>query len=210
MEMHFEKTLALLSDLKDRGELFIALSPPFAASMDIDHDVLQTSLEESQIPEAGFRRAANQIGNMLAAVLRDSVEEFIQFSQGTGEDDERDPSETDQLREKVQRVRDQLYDSHLQQRYDLKRSSKAPSFTDIDWDIKIKHFDAKLGNFAPLPYATCRLSFQREFDDTPLTIFGGRAFDAVQINFSIDDIEHLSRVLARIRERLETLENGGD
>ena len=208
--MNFDKSLALLSDLKNRGELFIALSPPFAASMDIDHDVLQQALEENQILEAEFRRAASRIGNMLAATLRDSEDEFVRLSPGIGEDDERDSIEVEQLREEVQKVRDQLYDTHLQQRYDLKKSSKAPSFTDIDWDIKIKHFDAKLGEFKPFPYATCRLSFQREFEDTPFTIFGGRAFDAVQINFSIDDIDHVSRVLSRIRQRLEALENRGE
>ena len=125
------------------------------------------------------------------------------------DDEEQAEKERERLNADIQKVESKLYDSHLQQRYDLKRTSKAPSFTGIDWDIKVKHFDAKLGDFEPFPYATCKISFQREFDDSPFVFFGGRAFDSAQINFTIDDIDHLSQVLAKVRERLHFLENAG-
>ena len=148
--------------------------------------------------------AAGRIGVMLSAILEKQEEEYIDHFISSA-DGPQISDDVERLKAEIENVRDRLYDSHLQQRYDLKKSSKAPSFTSIDWDIKIKHFDAKLSDFKPFPYATCRLSYQREFDQSPLTLFG-RAFDAVQINLSVDEIDYLSRVLATIRERLISLE----
>lgn len=190
--------------------MFIALSPPFTASMDIDREVLQQYLEKLGIPETEFRKSASQIGLMLGAILNDSIEEYISHGpspEGVGQENLDD--DENRKRGAIECVRNQIYDDHLQKRYDLKKSSKAPSFTDIDWDIKVKHFDAKLADFTPVPYATCRLSFQREFDDSPFALFGGRTFDAVQINFSVDEIDYLTRVLSRVKERLQAMESEG-
>ena len=79
-------------------------------------------------------------------------------------------------------------------------------FNGVDWDVKVKRFDASFDDFQPYPYATVRLSFQRDFEDSAFAILGGRTFDSVQINFSKDEVDHLIRVLSRTRERLAALE----
>ena len=202
--MSFDDTLTILSSLKATNGLFVALRPPFSVSFDVDREVLQQEIERQGLPESEFKRFADQIGMMLAAILDDLVDEYTANQVIQSTDDE--PSTPEEVQAALDRVREALYDTHLQQRYDLKKSSKAPSFTDIDWDIKVKYFDAKLAEFSPFPYATCRLSFQTGFEDHLLSLLGRRIFDAVQINLSIDDIDYLTRVLGRIRERLEHLE----
>ena len=206
--MDSDRVLEMLVELRDKGELFIALTPPFGASLDIDRDVLAGFLQEKQTEEVAFRRTAHRVGRILGAILSDREDAFIS-DELEDEDPSRDTPAREELRVDIRKVREHLYDQHLQRRYDLKRSSKAPSFTDIDWDIKIKRFDSQLGEFAPFPYATCRLSFQREFDHSARSFFG-RAFDSVQVNFSIDEIDHLSRVLAKIKTQLTALEKEGD
>jgi hypothetical protein len=98
-------------------------------------------------------------------------------------------------------------DSALRRRYDLKRSSKAPSFSHVDWDIKVKYHDASIDPFDPIPYATFRISFQREFEDSAFAVLGGRTFDSVQVNFSKDEIDYIGKVFVAARERLAELEN---
>ena len=215
--MSFDGTLALLIKLKEQDELFVALSPPFSVSFDVDRDLLRDLLEEYGISELHFRRFAHQVGAMLAAILNGSEESFDGseepfFSHVSDEDADvaGGSVSNDEIQAAVARVKAGLHDGHLQKRYDLKRSSKAPSFTDVDWDIKVKHFDARLGDFTPFPYATCRLSYQRDFGDSPFALFGGKTFDSVQINFSIDEIDYLSKVLGRVRERLQQLEEKGE
>ena len=207
--MSFDSTLAFLSDSKNRGDLFVVLSPPFTASLDIDREVLQEFLDRGGVPESEFRRFAGEIGMMLAALLNGAVDEYVANPSQFLADGSDAFEDEEEVKAAVDRVRDQLYDDRLQQRYDLKKSSKAPSFTDVDWDINIKHFDANLADFTPFPYATCRFSFQRVFEDSAFALFGGKTFDAVQINFSIEEIDHLNRVLLRIRERLQALESEG-
>ena len=207
--MSFDGTLALLIKLKQQDELFVALSPPFSVSFDVDRDLLGDLLEEYRISEPNFRRFAHQVGAMLAAILNGSDESFASHISDEDADVTGGPVGKDEIQVAVTQVKAGLHDSHLQKRYDLKRSSKAPSFTDVDWDIKVKHFDAKLGDFTPFPYATCRLSYQRDFEDSPFALFGGKTFDSVQINFSIDEINYLSKVLGRVRERLQELEENG-
>lgn len=206
--MDFATALRLLGDLKAQGELFIALTPPFGASLEIDRHALQVALGEHHASEADFRRHANEAGIILFAILSDSVDQFIEVRMQAEDEGADAPMDRDGLEHAVAQIRDTLWDDHVQRRYDLKKSSKAPSFTNVDWDIKVKHVDGNLENFVPFPYATFRFSFQKDFDDSPFVLFGGRALDSVQINFSIDEIDHLSRVLFRVREHLETLEKG--
>ena len=202
--MDFGRTLAVLAGLKERRQLFVALTPPFAVSLEIDREVLREALVLPDDSEAEFRRFADEIGHMLFAILSGSGDWFVEHRV---EDMEEAAEERRRLNTSIDEVRSALYDDHLQRRYDLKRSSKAPSFTSVDWDIKVKRFDANLEDFAPFPYATFRISFQKDFGDSPLLFIGGRAMDSVQINFSIDEIDHFRRVLMRARERLETLES---
>lgn len=98
-----------------------------------------------------------------------------------------------------------MWTQHLQDRYELKASSKAPTFSSIDWDIKLKTKDAKLERIR-FPYATCRIAFQRDFDISPLTLFSGKAFDSMQVNFSIDEVQYLIKVLTSIMRHLEEAE----
>ena len=120
--------------------------------------------------------------------------------------DPEDAEVNSRIADDARAVREQLFDEKLRRRYNLKRSSKAPSFNQVDWDIKVKRYDAKVEIFEPFPYATFRLSFQRDFDDSPFAVFGGRTFDSVQVNFSRDEIDYLVRVLSAASRQLATLE----
>ncbi len=212
----FERTLEILNKLKEGGELFVSFSPPFLLSFETDRSALQKALKDLELSEKEFRRAANEIKRVLLAILSDEVEEFITHwhERGNGENgtaDSRQELERE-LKAKIESVRRDFYDDHLQRRYDLKKSSKAPSFTGIDWDIKLKVDDANVEAFKkrPFPYATCRISFQRQFTEEPFALIGGRMFDSMQINFSIDEIVYLQRVLSKIKDGLEVLEREGN
>ena len=204
--MDFHSTLDLLADLKERRQLFVSLTPPFAASFEIDREILREALAVRGDSEEDFRRFADEIVNMLSAILAGAADRYVEHRLDATDDEESGVTDRGHIETMVNQVKICLYDEHLQRRYDLKRSSKAPSFTSVDWDIKTKHFDANLESFAPFPYATFRISFQKDFGDSPLMFFGGRALDSVQINFSIDEIDHLREVLLRVREHLQTLE----
>ena len=210
--MHFDTTLDVLDSLKDQGQLFISLSPPFTAVMEVDRQDLQNALASTQLSEPDFKRQADVVGSILVAILNDSTEDFIQEAARQHQAHQEGPPDlsSEELHtqglERVEKVKSKIYDNRLQRRYDLKRTSKAPSFTNIDWDIKVKRLDANLSDFSPFPYATCRISFQKEFDDSPFTFFGGRTFEAVQINFSEDEIDYLVRVLSGIKDHLANIE----
>ena len=204
--MDFNRTLTLLRELKEQRQLFVSLTPPFAASIEIDREILREALVLPSDSENEFRRFADEIGSMLFALLAGADDRYVDHRMEMAGDEDGDVADRQSLETMVSQVKQSLYDDHLQRRYDLKRSSKAPSFTSVDWDIKTKHFDANLDSFAPFPYATFRISFQKDFGDSPLMFLGGRALDSVQINFSIDEIDHLREVLLRVRERLQTLE----
>ena len=207
--MEFEKTLAMLSDLKNRSELFIALTPPFFTTFEIDREILKEALEQHGIMEAEFKREAFDVNRALFSILSDDVEPYIAYSveNSAGNENEDAGVLRNEYESLVSEVKDKLVDDRLQQRYDLKKSSKAPGFTSVDWDIKIKHFDAHLDSLIPLPYATFRIAFQKDFGDSPLLFLGGRAMDSVQMNFTVDEIEHLQRVLSTAQRRLRELED---
>ena len=201
-----EEVIEVLSTLKSEGELFIALTPPFATSIEIDRKVLDRELEKQGLTEQEFRSSINEINLILLHILNDEVTPYVNSRVQDAMDLLNEDAARSQVSERVELVRSRLYDEGLQRRYDTKRSSKAPSFSQIDWDIKVKHFDAGVDLVAPFPYATVRLSFQRDFDASFLTVLGGRIFDSVQVNFSKDEIDYLTRVLATAKEHLEELE----
>jgi len=189
-----------------KGEAFVSLSPPFWTTIEIDRAVAVSYLKAEASDD--FKKHAAEAGSLLAPILEGNIEGGIQtrLQQRATDKSATASAETyeKELREKIASVKNFLYNDHLQKRYDLKKSSKAPSFTDIDWDIKTKYADAKMETLAPFPYATCRISFQREFGGQPLNFFN--AFDSVQINFSVDEIEYLRRTLTTIEERLKSIE----
>ena len=89
----------------------------------------------------------------------------------------------------------------LQKRYEIKRSSKAASFRNVDWDIKVKVDDA-IQQVHRFPYATIRLRYQTDFSGDPWALIAGRGFDSVQVNFNSDEIVYLKQVLDRVLDSL--------
>lgn len=203
----FSKVLTMLKDLCDSCELFIYFIPPFELSFDVDRDILRKRLKESDLSEKMFSTESDHVSSLLLATLREDAEDdFIESRiKELKLEDEKAEQERKILREELENVRKTLWNQHLKDRYDLKVSSKAPSFMSIDWDIKLKTKDAKLQRIR-FPYATCKIAFQCEFEASPLAFFGTKFFDSVQINFTIDEIEYLMRVFATIRRHLEESE----
>ena len=205
--MDFEQALQVLTELKAKSELFVSLTPPFYTAFDIDQMVLAATLERYGYQEDEFKREAAQVGMALFAVLSKETESYLANAAALQNDDEAGLAEVRSRHESMlAAVRESLADDRLQQRYDLKKSSKAPGFTSVDWDVKIKHFDANQDWFVPLPYATIRVVFQKDFGESPMLFFSGRAMDSVQMNFTADEIEYLQRVLTQIQRKLEDLD----
>jgi len=201
----FNVTLEMLDKLVENGDVYISLSPPFSASFEINRDVLRKQLEDFSIAEEDFNRASRRISSMLLSILANEESDYIKAMIRSKLKGESADKRRKSLQEQISRVKEHLFTEHLKNRYNLKLSSKAPSFTGIDWDTKIKVGDAQLEKIN-FPYATCRIKFQREFEESPFVILGGRAFDSMQINFTIDDVDYLIRVLGTIKRRLALLE----
>ena len=198
----------MLERWKADGQLFISLSPPFTVTLEVDRVVMGETLTQPTLTPEQFSAASDEIGLILLNVLNRTEGRYI-YGPGGRDSDEVDletRAAQKQRKARVEEVKSRLYDDYLQRRYDLKKSSKAPSFNGVDWDVKVKRFDANVDDFQPFPYATLRLSFQRDFEDSAFAVLGGRTFDSVQVNFSRDEIDHLIRVLSRTRERLVMLE----
>ena len=207
-KMKITETLAVLEQWQADSQLFISLSPPFTVTLEVDHSAMRDALARSTLSPDDFKAASNEIGLILLNVLNGTEDRYV-LGTGGGNDNESDPeaqAAQEQHRAHIEEVKSHLYDGCLQRRYDMKKSSKEPSFNGVDWDVKVKHFDAGLGDFQPFPYATLRLSFQRDFEDSAFAVLGGKTFDSVEISFSKDEVDHLIRVLSGTRERLVSLE----
>ena len=206
--MENRTALEILTKLKSEGGLFISLTPPFSVSLEADRQSLTRLLGEHGEEETAFKQSSSEIAAILSTILDGTIETFVERQLENLDIDSTDEAEAerDRWQEEIKNVQEGLYDENLQKRYELKRSSKAPSFNQVDWDIKVKHFDAKVDNFQSFPYATFRIEVQRSFEDTPFTFFGGRTFESVQVNIVKDEIDYFIRVLATARGRLEELE----
>ena len=200
----FRSALAILSHLLKEGDLLISLAPPFSISITIEQTVLAPHLEAEDISEADLRAVASDASDILRALLHESVDDYIS-SKIENLDEQAHPGTEAGLKARVDAVREGLYNDHLKGRYDLKRSSKAPAFNAIDWDIKTKIADGSIPDLVPFPYATCRLSYQRNFDESVWTVLG-QPFDSVQVNFTVDEVRYVVRVLQAIEARLESAE----
>ncbi len=210
----FEKTLRLLKKLKEDNQIFASLIPPFEISFEIDKESLNKYLKEFDLKSDDFQRKQGLISYMLLAILIRDEERFINSNIKNSLSKEKIKKEDVELEKKVfkqqfEEIRKSLYDVKLQKRYDFKASSKAPSFSSIDWDIKIKVKDAELEEIK-FPYATCRIIYQREYTDSLPNFLGGRIFDSVQLNFSLEEIKYLSRVLETVKKNLEETEGKKD
>jgi hypothetical protein len=209
----FTSALRILKKLSDAGNLFISLKPPFTVDFEIPRDVLTQELKSSRLTEKEFLRFSDEISAMLDATLCDEanryIEARIQRSLDTRELKKPEiAARRALLTEEIEMVRAELFSKHLEGRYDLKKSSKAPTFTDVDWDVKVKTQDFKLGKLN-FPYATFRITFQRNFRDDPLTLFAAPTFDSMQINFTLDEIDYLVQALEKARGYLRQLEKEG-
>jgi len=209
----FTSALRILRKLSDSGNLFISLKPPFTVDFEIPRDVLTQELKSSKLTEKEFLRFSDEISAMLDATLSDEADRYIEVriqrsieAGGLKEDDI--PARRAMLSDEIEIVKAELFSDHLKRRYDLKKSSKAPAFTDVHWDVKVKTHDFKLGKLN-FPYATFRITFQRNFQDDPLTLFATPTFDSMQINFTIDEIDYLVQALNKAREYLKQLEKEG-
>ena len=198
----FVNALAIIAN--PENHVFISLVPPFELSFEIDKDILKTSLQNSKITREDFKKSGQIISSLLLAILRKQEKGFVKFylENQQAEDGKEDEKS---LLEKMDQVRSHLYNPQLQNRYDLKKSSKAPSFTNIDWDIKIKAKDSKVDEIK-YPYVTCKLIYQKIFEYSPYYVLGGPAIDAIQINFAKDDVDYLIRVLEKVKSHLQAIE----
>jgi DNA-directed RNA polymerase subunit L len=206
------QALAILRNLYQNKELYIAMMPPIQIAFDISKDSLRKSLAEIGVTMEGFDHTCNYIGNILLAIFEKNETPYLSrylsehnFSQNYPEYE----TEKERLEADIQAVREALVDQHLLNRYALKTTSKAPSFLGIDWDVKIKVKDAALEEDIRFPYATCKIRFQREFDLSPFVFLGNSAFDNTQLNFSVDEIDYLIRTLTVVKRHLENAEKGG-
>lgn len=199
----FDATLEILSELYRSQQLFITLLPPFSVEFEIDEQSTAKVLD-ARVTERQFRTEAQEIGIFLLAHLEGDVEAYIE-----GRSNRQGGPDRAVLTQRAAAVRDAFWSEGLQSRYQLKVTSKAPAFAGLDWDIKIKLEDAKVAGLN-LPYATCKLRFQREFEDSPYTVISGRVFDAVQVNFTKDEIDYVLRVFQVVRDRLQALQGSGE
>lgn len=201
----FDDCLRLLQELQRDGQLYIAVMPPFAVEFVVDPQQLETRLGRRGLTAQQFDRECRDIAGLLYAILSEREESYKSRAvEDVADQQERDTRKA-QIDANLNAVRNAFVTQRLQDRYHLKITSKAPSFLDIDWDAKVKVRDAQRQSLR-LPYATCKLKFQREFNDSPFTVVSGRIFDAVQLNFSREEVEYLVRVFKVIRDVLEKLE----
>ncbi len=156
-----------------------------------------------------FEQASAKIGDMVLAILTQTEEAYANAILQELEEASDSSSESVQeeqlskVTEQLLLVRNALVDDHLKKRYQLKISSKAPTFSELDWDIKLKTDDAKVPELPEFPYATLKLKYQKDFSGSPFALFGGNAFDSVQVNFTIDELDYLISEFTKIRERLQ-------
>lgn len=203
----FTSALSVLSHLRDRGDLLVSLSPPYSISIEIERTVLGPHLNRASVSEADVRSAASQASDILRALLEDMVDRYIASYLEDVDEHERQDVE-DGLRRRVEAVKASFFDEHLRRRYALKKTSKAPAFAAVEWDIKTKIADDSMVDLEPFPYATCRISYQTRFDEAFWSVLGG-PFDSAQINFTVDEVRYLIRVLGAIEVRLESAERDG-
>lgn len=202
----FDAALQELTKLHQRRECFILFSSAFSGTIELrDRDAINT-LRTRGLSEDEIRSAFAEIASLVLAALRagelDDVFYLIRGSRNPADD------ERAEYTARFEAVRSALVDNHLTRRYQLKRLSKAPAFSDIDWDVKLKITDALDEAFAPFPYATIKLKYQLGFE-------GVRGFpflpmsdqDSVQVNFTSDELSYLITSLEHARESLERAEN---
>lgn len=207
-ELTFDQAVALLVRLRDSGDLFIRIVPPFYVNL----VCVPGKAVSLGVDQAAFDKRVKEVEALLAGALFKNADAVVDAALDSREDEEGQEEAAAEIRRKVDVVSDALVDEKLKARYELKIHSKAAAFSSIDWDIKIKVADANVDGAMRIPYATLRLASQREFGDDPFSLFTGRTFESVQVNFTADEVLYLASVLQRVAEMLtreEEKERGG-
>lgn len=188
------------------NEVFVSMSPPFDISFEINADILDNNISNKNINKKLFFAISRTAGFLLLSLLQDRNEDAIveEFTRNIEDETERE-KEAFFLKDALKIVKDSLLTENLSNRYKLKISSKAPSFSSIDWDIKLKINDSKIKEIN-IPYATCKFQYQREFQLPLYYLAASSTFDSIQINFSLDEVRHLKRIFANIEKKLEEAE----
>ena len=199
MTNQFAASIERAADLVKTRAAFLLLAPPYELDL-VYVDVKEARASVAEISWREFGQHVSRICEYLGALLAaEGSESEAAMSARLKRPGRHDAS----VAEELGLVKQKLYNAALQERYDLKQSSKAPSFSGVDWDVKIKVDDAAL-NLHPSPYATVRIRVQRDFATDLYSLFGGRKFESLQLNFSIEEVDFLRAVLGRVRESLST------
>jgi hypothetical protein len=208
----YARILDVLIGLFREERVYTSILPPFRVDFEIDdRPALLASLKQAGIEgkEKDFRSTLSEIERIVLAILRNEEDRFINGRLEELETETAKDEEKKTLKDKFHATRDFLMavdaNNSIGKRYNWKASSKAPSYTGVDWDIKEKLIDGKVG-VLEFPYATCRIQFQRDFSGDPFLIIGGRMFDSIQLNFSREEAEHLVKIFQRIVEELKIIE----
>lgn len=206
-----ETVAEILKELQGKNRLFISIVPPYYVRFLIDRDHLEAVLNARGLSQKDFQTTSSRVAAMLLAALSEREESFLEHevkehvpAEETGTPEQRSQV-IKLLRSQLDLVKATLIDEHLRGRYDLKISSKAPAFAELDWDIKLKTDDANV-DIKRFPYTTLKIRFQRDFSDSPFAILGGGAFDSLQINLTVDEVKYLLEELEKVHQRLSNRE----
>lgn len=204
-ELTFERAVEELRRLRQEERLFIRIVPPLYIRM----ERLPGTQLNADVDVGALDERTREAETLLAGALFEKSEDYVSRILGEDTDDQGNESERrkEELQRKLGLVREAFIDDSLQRRYELKRVSKASVFSDLDWDLKIKLVDSNSGD-VNFPYSTVKLIAQREFGDDPFSLFSGRAFESIQVNFTSDEAAYVGKVMLHIANLLQMHERG--
>ena len=201
--MRFEQFVEAIAEEYAAKRLFIRLVPPLYVEVVLDaRDKVR---ERLGLSKEEFDYHLRTVEHLLIPIMRRQVDAYLEHLEVQQETEK----EKGDLKRQAALIEEHIVDDRLRARFKLKVTSKAPAFVSLDWDVKIKVHDAKAKEFR-FPYATLRLNYQRDFDEPPLILLGGRTFDSAQVNFTLDEVDHLMHVLDDIRAVLSEAERGAE
>lgn len=212
----FKEIVTIVERLIKQKKVFISISIERLPGivLEIEEETLDTELKAISVEEKDFHDIVDdEITPMMLACMEDSQDSFIKAKinalKEEDYDQDRIAKEESLLREKIRLVDERLVDQNLRDRLLFKRSAKAPVFTGLEWDIKVKHFDSRKEPLYPVPYATCQIKYQKGVPRSPLALFFEAApSEAIEIDFTLDEIEHMIKGLGIVKDKLGTLVKG--
>ena len=165
------------------------MDPPFRVIIEVDRAGLQCALGECQ--RSDFEVMAGRIGVSLLGILGGGSDTRLLGDDWSLEDDAL--------------VRESLYDDRLQARYDAKLASVTPAFSSVDWEVAVRRgssCQSQVGDADPFGIAVLRLTGQRVFADDAHLVLGSTVFESFSLELSVEELDHLSRVVLAARNRL--------